>query len=159
MSLWCIYMNINHMIWWCHFLQFVSHYYRHYIVVVDVAWNNYFLVSHYYILLQSSTVAMALLDIFKIIHPPAILQPDNGREFSGIAHKDLPVLTEFEVEQVHQILQFHLSFMYASYLGRKIMITCFTTSFCAANEVVCANVGMQMCCWHVARMQNDNREC
>eukprot|EP00951_Prasinocladus_malaysianus_P014573 scaffold111087_cov31-Prasinocladus_malaysianus.AAC.1 len=47
---------------------------------------------------QSRTVAMALLDIFATIGPPVILQPDNGREFSGIASKN--AVTEEDVQEV-----------------------------------------------------------
>ena len=39
--------------------------------------------------MQAATIAKALLDIFKFIGPPAIMQPDNGREFSGIARKEI----------------------------------------------------------------------
>ena len=46
---------------------------------------------------QAATIAKALLGIFKFIGPPAILQPDNGREFSGIAKKEL---REVEVSEV-----------------------------------------------------------
>ncbi len=48
---------------------------------------------------QAATIAKALLDIFKFIAPPAILQPDNGREFSGIASKK-PELGEDDVVEV-----------------------------------------------------------
>ena len=34
---------------------------------------------------RASAVARVLLDIFSIFGPPAILQSDNGREFTGIA--------------------------------------------------------------------------
>jgi hypothetical protein len=43
------------------------------------------------------------LDIFKFIGPPAILQPDNGREFSGIARKELG---EEDVTEVRMFLLF-----------------------------------------------------
>ena len=39
------------------------------------------------------------MDIFLVIAPPAILQPDNGREFSGMAYKK-PELTEEDVMDV-----------------------------------------------------------
>jgi len=38
---------------------------------------------------QATTIAKALFDIFVYIGPPTILQPDNGREFSGIAAKTI----------------------------------------------------------------------
>jgi len=49
--------------------------------------------------IQAATIAKALLDIFKFIAPPAILQPDNRREFSGIASKQ-PELGKGEVVEV-----------------------------------------------------------
>ncbi len=49
--------------------------------------------------LQAGTVAKALLDIFLVIAPPAILQSDNGREFSGIMSKR-PELTEDDDAEV-----------------------------------------------------------
>lgn len=61
--------------------------------------------------LQSSTVANALIDIFCTIGPPAILQPDNGREFSGIASREqvgVPVhLSTEEVQQVSHAQDVH----------------------------------------------------
>ncbi len=47
--------------------------------------------------MHAPTIAKALLDIFTLIGPPAILQPDNGRAFSGIAKKELG---EGEVSEV-----------------------------------------------------------
>ncbi len=46
---------------------------------------------------QATTIAKALFDIFLCIGPPTILQPDNGREFSGIAAKSI---TEEDVVEV-----------------------------------------------------------
>ena len=39
------------------------------------------------------------MEIFLVIAPPAILQPGNGREFSGIASK-APELTKHDVVDV-----------------------------------------------------------
>ena len=51
-------------------------------------------------------IAAALIDIFTLLGPPAILQCDNGREFSGSASKDTD-LTEVEmldiINEVKQI--------------------------------------------------------
>ena len=48
-----------------------------------------------------TTIAKALLDIFKFIGPPAILQPDTRREFSGIAKKKLGEEEVAEVAVAH----------------------------------------------------------
>jgi len=46
---------------------------------------------------QATPIVKALFDIFVCIGPPTILQPDNGREFSGIAAKSI---TEEDVLEV-----------------------------------------------------------
>ena len=45
---------------------------------------------------QSASIAAALLDIFTMHGPPAILQCDNGREFSSVAGESTS-LTESEM--------------------------------------------------------------
>jgi hypothetical protein len=49
---------------------------------------------------QSATIAKALFDIFISIGPPAILQPENGREFLGIASK-LIQLSEDDIIEIN----------------------------------------------------------
>lgn len=49
-------------------------------------------------------VAFALLDIFTMIGAPAILQSDNGREFSGAAgRKSVQLSDEFLAEVITEI--------------------------------------------------------
>jgi hypothetical protein len=56
---------------------------------------------------QSATITKALFDIFISIGSPAILQPDNGREFSGIASKSIQ-LSEDDVVEVNSMFLWRL---------------------------------------------------
>ena len=49
---------------------------------------------------RASTVAFALFQIFCFMGPPAILQTDNGREFSGAANSRIDLLEVTSIDEV-----------------------------------------------------------